>query len=84
MTADVPAFRASAFINGKNLYLSMLMQSTANGRAAWMELSPSKDLMWKIDSENSQNHRVSRAISWLNGNFEQPLRIDSLAREASR
>ena len=31
----------------------------------------------------SQNHRVSRAISWLNGNFEQPLRIDSLAREAN-
>ena len=32
--------------------------------------------LYEIASQNSQNHRVSRAISWLNGNFEQPLRID--------
>ena len=45
--------------------------------------SPQGHRLYQIASENSQNHRVSRAISWLNGNFEQPLRIDSLAREAS-
>ena len=45
--------------------------------------SPLGHRLYEIASENSQNHRVSRAISWLNGNFEQPLRIDSLAREAN-
>ena len=39
--------------------------------------------LYEIATENSQTHRVSRAVSWLNGNFEQPLRIDSLAREAN-
>ena len=45
--------------------------------------SPQGYRLYEIASENSQTHRVSRAISWLNGNFEQPLRIDSLAREAN-
>ncbi|MBO6276536.1 MAG: AraC family transcriptional regulator, partial [Pseudomonas sp.] len=45
--------------------------------------SPQGYRLYEIASQNSQNHRVSRAISWLNGNFEQPLRIDSLAREAN-
>ena len=45
--------------------------------------SPQGYRLYEIASENSQTHRVSRAISWLNGNFEQPLRIDNLAREAN-
>ena len=45
--------------------------------------SPQGHRLYQIASENSQNHRVSRAISWLNGHFEQPLRIDNLAREAN-
>ena len=45
--------------------------------------SPLGYLLYEIATENSQTHRVSRAVSWLNGNFEQPLRIDSLAREAN-
>ena len=45
--------------------------------------SPQGYRLYEIATENSQTHRVSRAISWLNGNFEQPLRIDSLAREAN-
>ena len=44
--------------------------------------SPMGYRLYEIATENSQTHRVSRAISWLNGNFEQPLRIDNLAREA--
>ena len=39
--------------------------------------------LYEIATENSQTHRVSRAITRLNGNFEQPLRIDSLARQAN-
>ncbi|MCH4871539.1 MULTISPECIES: AraC family transcriptional regulator [Pseudomonas] len=45
--------------------------------------SPQGYRLYEIASENSQAHRVTRAISWLNGNFEQPLRIDNLAREAN-
>ncbi len=45
--------------------------------------SPMGYRLYEIATENSQTHRVSRAISWLNGNFEQPLRIDNLAREAN-
>lgn len=45
--------------------------------------SPQGYRLYEIASENSQTHRVTRAISWLNGNFEQPLRIDNLAREAN-
>jgi len=45
--------------------------------------SPLGYRLYEIATENSQTHRVSRAVSWLNGNFEQPLRIDSLAREAN-
>ena len=39
--------------------------------------------LYEIASANSQSHRVSQAIKWLNGNYEQPLRIDELAREVS-
>lgn len=45
--------------------------------------SPQGYRLYEIATENSQTHRVSQAVSWLNGNFEQPLRIDSLAREAN-
>ena len=45
--------------------------------------SPLGYRLYEIATENSQTHRVSRAISWLNGNFQQPLRIDDLAREAN-
>ena len=45
--------------------------------------SPQGYRLHEIATENSQTHRVSRAIAWLNGHFEQPLRIDSLAREAN-
>lgn len=45
--------------------------------------SPMGYRLYEIATENSQTHRVSRAISWLNGNFEQPLSIDNLAREAN-
>ncbi|MFP3518108.1 AraC family transcriptional regulator [Pseudomonas sp. SIMBA_077] len=45
--------------------------------------SPQGYRLYEIASENTQTHRVSRAISWLNEHYEQPLRIDSLAREAN-
>lgn len=45
--------------------------------------SPQGYRLYEIAIANSQSHRVSQAIKWLNGNFEQPLRIDSLAREAN-
>lgn len=45
--------------------------------------SPQGHRLYEIATENTQTHRVSRAIAWLNGNYEQPLRIDDLAREAS-
>lgn len=32
---------------------------------------------------NSQSHRISQAIKWLNSNYEQPLRIDDLAKEVN-
>ncbi|MCZ7018760.1 AraC family transcriptional regulator, partial [Salmonella enterica] len=39
--------------------------------------------LYEIAVANSQSHRVSRAITWLNGNYEQPLRIDDLAKEVN-
>ena len=45
--------------------------------------SPQGYRLHEIATENSQTHRVSRAITWLNSHYEQPLRIDSLAREAN-
>ncbi|MCK9801201.1 AraC family transcriptional regulator [Pseudomonas chlororaphis] len=39
--------------------------------------------LYEIAIANSQSHRVSQAIKWLNGHFEQPLRIDDLAREVN-
>ena len=45
--------------------------------------SPQGYRLYEIASENSQAHRITQAITWLNGNFEQPLRIDNLAREAN-
>jgi AraC-like DNA-binding protein len=32
---------------------------------------------------NCQTHRVTQAIKWLNSNYEQPLRIDDMAREVN-
>jgi len=45
--------------------------------------SPQGHRLYEIATESTQTHRVSRAIAWLNGHFEQPLRIDDLAREAN-
>lgn len=39
--------------------------------------------LYEIAVANSQSHRVSQAIKWLNGNYEQPLRIDDLAKEVN-
>ena len=39
--------------------------------------------LYEIAIANSQSHRVSQAIKWLNGHFEQPLRIDDLAKEVN-
>lgn len=33
----------------------------------------------QIASAGSQSHQIARAIDWLKGNFDQPLRIDDLA-----
>ncbi|MEX3773537.1 AraC family transcriptional regulator N-terminal domain-containing protein [Pseudomonas sp. MYb118] len=45
--------------------------------------SPQGHRLYEIAIANSQSHRISQAIKWLNGNFEQPLRIDELAREVN-
>jgi len=39
--------------------------------------------LYEIAISNSQSHRVTQAIKWLNTNFEQPLRIEDLAREVN-
>jgi AraC-like DNA-binding protein len=39
--------------------------------------------LYEIAMSNSQTHRVSHAITWLNTHFQQPLRIDELAREVN-
>lgn len=39
--------------------------------------------LYEIALGNSQTHRVSRAIQWLNGHYQEPLRIDDLAREVN-
>ncbi|MGE8413362.1 MAG: AraC family transcriptional regulator [Pseudomonas sp.] len=39
--------------------------------------------LYEIATTNSQSHRVNQAIKWLNGHFEQSLRIDELAREVN-
>lgn len=35
--------------------------------------------LWQIATAGSQSHQISRAISWLKDNYDQPLRIDDLA-----
>ena len=39
--------------------------------------------LYEIAISNSQTHRVTQAIKWLNSNYEQPLRIEDLAREVN-
>lgn len=39
--------------------------------------------LYEIALCNSQTHRVSQAVDWLNGHFHQPLRIDDLARRVN-
>ncbi|MDI2591664.1 AraC family transcriptional regulator [Pseudomonas sp. N3-W] len=39
--------------------------------------------LYEIAIANSQSHRISQAIKWLNGHYEQPLRIDELAKEVN-
>ncbi|MBC2655897.1 AraC family transcriptional regulator [Pseudomonas sp. MSSRFD41] len=45
--------------------------------------SPQGHRLYEIATANSQSHRVNQAIEWLNGHFEQSLRIDELAREVN-
>ncbi|CRL50905.1 MULTISPECIES: AraC family transcriptional regulator [Pseudomonas] len=45
--------------------------------------SPQGHRLYEIAIANSQSHRISQAIQWLNGNYEQPLRIDDLAKEVN-
>jgi len=37
----------------------------------------------EIAMADSQSHRITRAVEWLNCNFDQPLRIEDLARVAN-
>jgi AraC-like DNA-binding protein len=39
--------------------------------------------LYEIAVSSCQTHRVTQAITWLNQNFKQPLRIDDLAREVN-
>ncbi|MGE1082782.1 AraC family transcriptional regulator N-terminal domain-containing protein [Pseudomonas shirazensis] len=39
--------------------------------------------LYEIALSNSQTHRVCQAIAWLNRHYQQPLRIDELAREVN-
>ncbi len=39
--------------------------------------------LYEIALANSQTHRVSQAVQWINERFEQPLRIEELAREVN-
>ncbi len=45
--------------------------------------SPQGQLLRDIATADSQAHRVNRAIEWLNRHFDEPLRIDELARIAN-
>lgn len=40
-------------------------------------------LLYEIAVSDSQTHRVTRALDWLNRNFTEPLRIDALAQVAN-
>jgi AraC-like DNA-binding protein len=39
--------------------------------------------LYEIAISNCQTHRVTQAIKWLNEHFQQPLRIEELAREVN-
>nr|WP_268801192.1 AraC family transcriptional regulator [Pseudomonas sp. BSw22131] len=39
--------------------------------------------LYEIAIANCQTHRVTQAIKWLNEHYQQPLRIDELAREVN-
>ena len=45
--------------------------------------SPQGNRLHEIAIADSQGHRVARAIEWLNNHFDQPLRIEELAREVN-
>lgn len=44
---------------------------------------PQGHRLYEIALANSQTHRVSQAITWLNQHFHQSLRIEDLAREVN-
>jgi len=45
--------------------------------------SPQGHRLHEIAIADSQSQRINRAIEWLNLNFDQPLRIEDLAREVN-
>lgn len=45
--------------------------------------SPQGHRLYEIAQGNSQTHRVTQAIEWLNGNYGEPLRIEALARRVN-
>lgn len=44
---------------------------------------PQGHRLYEIALSNSQTHRVCQAITWLNQHYQQPLRIEDLAREVN-
>lgn len=44
---------------------------------------PQGHRLYEIAQANSQAHRVTQAIHWLNDNFVEPLRIEALARRVN-
>ena len=48
-----------------------------------MLLSPQGHRLHEVVIADSQSQRISRAIEWLRKNFDQPLRIEELAREVN-
>ncbi|WP_263262544.1 AraC family transcriptional regulator [Pseudomonas sp. RIT-PI-S] len=45
--------------------------------------SPQGHRLYEIAQANSQAHRVTQAIHWLNDNYGEPLRIEDLARRVN-
>ncbi|MDH0303530.1 MULTISPECIES: AraC family transcriptional regulator [unclassified Pseudomonas] len=45
--------------------------------------SPQGWRLYEIALSNSQTHRVCQAIAWLNKHYQEPLRIEDLAREVN-
>ena len=82
LLTEMPAIPAPDAASQRGLFLDRIDPRLLDAVIRLL-LSPQGHRLHEVVIADSQSQRISRAIEWLRKNFDQPLRIEELAREVN-